>query len=203
MSNSQVFLNGEILNPIFAKSQALGRSFVQGKDDYGPYIACRLNNRNPSALYGWYIFVSPEELQLMKDHNWCGNIVEETGIQVRRRETVDGVPNSVPLTQEIWRRAYGEEPLDRIHKRRHPLDYRRNNLTLWVFRDNCRGITELKGGGYQVQITLDNESVYIGKVTDEDEGYRMYNRYLRELKNNRPLDTKIQVTPYNKVEPLF
>lgn len=198
-------LDGVEVAPLFTKRQGIGRPFVLGTDEQGPYVACLLGNRNPSHLYGWYILVSPEDLPLLKKHNWCGNLTGAEGnrsIVVRRRETVDGRQFSILLSHEIWQDIAGIEPL-RVCRLGHPLDYRRQNLSEFSVRSGCRGITQVSPNSWMVQMFIRDANVYVGYASSPDEGYRMYNRHLRELKESNPEDKRIQSIRYNEVVPLF
>jgi len=207
MSSLQLAHSGKVILPVFTSQQALSRTFVCGQDEQGPYVACRLANRNPSKFYGWYVLVSPEDLPLMKEFNWCGTTSdcvngEMRGIEVRRRTSMNGEQCSIMLGREIWVRTYaGEVPIF-VYRLGHPLDFRRMNLSQFPLREGVRGITKHKDA-WQVQITIENESHYIGRTSYPDEGYRMFNRYLKGLKEQRPNDARIQAIPYNEVEPQF
>ena len=207
MSSLQLAHSGKVILPIFTSQQALSRTFVHGKDEQGPYVACRLGNRNPSRFYGWYVLVFPEDLSLMKEFNWCGTTSDSIngiarGVEIRRRTSVNGEPCSIMLGREIWSRIYaGEVPLY-VYRLGHPLDFRRVNLSRFPLGNEVRGITRDKNG-WQVQITIGNETRYVGRTPYPDEGYRMFNRYLKGLKEQRSDDARIQAMPYNKVEPQF
>jgi hypothetical protein len=204
MITAHLLINDQVVRPLFTIHQLLGR-LVRRSDECGPYVACLLGNRNPSVLYGWYILVSPEEMLLMKDYNWCGHVSSQggkpTAINIRRRENLDGKEHSIPLTTEIWKRVHGAEPMGRVFKLGHPLDFRRPNLSL-VAPVGLRGVTP-HGGGFQVQLSVSGKCIYVGMATSYDEDYRMYNRHLRQLKDKNQNDLLIQSVPYNKVDPLF
>jgi len=207
VSNLQLTQSGRVILPVFTNQQALSRTFVYGKDKQGLYVACRLGNRNPSKFYGWYVLVSPEDLALMKEFNWCGTISDSTdgrarGIEIRRRTSVGGIRCSIMLGREIWSRTYAGEVPILVYRLGHPLDFRRVNLSQFPLEKGLRGITKHKDA-WQVQITIGNESHYIGRAAYPDEGYRMFNRYLKGLKEQRSGDARIQAIPYNEVEPQF
>ena len=207
MDSLQLTQSGKVFFPVFTSQQALSRMFVHGKDEQGLYVACRLSNRNPSRFYGWYVLVSPEDLPLMKEFNWCGTISASIdgrarGIEIRRRRSVNGKPSSIMLGREIWSRTYAGEVPILVYRLGHPLDFRRVNLSQFPLEKGLRGITKHKDA-WQVQITIGNESHYIGRAAYPDEGYRMFNRYLKGLKEQRSGDARIQAIPYNEVEPQF
>src|SRR3989338_6922348 len=107
MDSLQLTQSGKVFFPVFTSQQALSRMFVHGKDEQWLYVACRLSNRNPSRFYGWYVLVSPEDLPLMKEFNWCGTTSdcvngEMRGIEVRRRTSMNGEQSSIILGTEIW-----------------------------------------------------------------------------------------------------
>ncbi len=208
-----IILNGKPLVPLL--TPGLGDPFIKGADEQGPYLACRLGNRNPSALYGYYVFVSPEDEKLMEDHAWFGNICGGEGgkaISIRYREgsnksreedgSVKG-QEELLLKHEVWKHMTGQNP-SHIYSMGNPLDYRRINLSASPTRNGCRGIAkEKKASGWQVQIYVGGDTVYIASVASPDEGYRVYNNHLWKLKKEFPKDREIQAKPYNVVTPQF
>lgn len=207
MSSLQLVQSGKVILPVFTSQQALSRTFVHGTDEQGLYVACRLGNRNPSRFYGWYVLVSPEDLPLMKKFNWCGTISDSVegrmrGIEVRRRTSVNGEQSSIMLGREIWARTYAGEAPFMVYRLEHPLDFRRINLSRSPLGKGVRGITKHRDT-WQVQMTIGHETHYIGRTAYPDEGYRMFNRYLKGLKEQCPNDVRIQAIPYNEVEPQF
>ena len=125
MSGLQQTQSGKVILPIFTNQQALSRTYVHGKDEQGLYVACRLGNRNPSRFYGWYVLVSPEDLQLMKQFIWCGTYSysingRASGIEIRRRTSVNGKQNSFMLGREIWSRTYAGEVPVMVYRLGHP-----------------------------------------------------------------------------------
>ncbi len=213
MSDPEIMVRGKVLLPLITKRQALGRPFLHGEDEQGEYVACRIGARNPSTLYGWYVFVSPEDLPLMKEDSWCGHIAkngESNNVIVRRSETVDGKQYRPALNRDIWTRTYDEDPPEHVYRIGHPLDFRRMNLTKNkppraepTGKMYLRGLTWRERGFWFVQLGLRGESHYVGVTKSPDEGYRMFNRYLRDLKEKNPDDAKIQALLYNEIEPQF
>lgn len=189
--------------PLLTPLQTQDRPFVEGEDEQGSYVACRLSNAWRSPLYDWYVFVSPEDVPLMEEYTWCGNIYgpNHAGIEVRRRERVDGKTYSIQLSRVIWERM-GESEVRSINRVWHLLDFRRQGLSSSSLRRSCRGIT-WRNGTWQVQITINKKSTYIGQASNSNEGYRMYNRYLRKLKEEFPHDHMIRSKAYNDVTPQF
>ncbi|MDB5264608.1 MAG: hypothetical protein JWN64_179 [Parcubacteria group bacterium] len=198
-------LNGKPLTPLFTHAQAIGRDFVKGSDEKGPFVACRLRNRNPSALYGWYVLVSPEDLEVMKEYIWCGNICgksRQQSIQIRRRRSVAGEVSCMTLNHIIWERMGRslDGPVCRVD---HLLDFRRSNLAFITYSSR-RGVLWVRTSSrWEVRIVLQGKNRYVGIAPNQEEGYRMYNRYLRNLKADFPEDSAIQAMPYNDVEPVF
>jgi len=175
---------------------------MHSKDAHGPYVAWRLGNRNLSLFYGWYVLISPEDLPLMENYNWCGNRTNN-GIEVRRRETVGGKTYTVLLNRAIWERMHPDDAdhYGNVYRQGHPLDFRRMMLSVnWL--TTLRGVVA-NSGGWQVQITIGNKTKYIGYAATKEDGYRMFNRYLRYLKKKHPQDHKIQSIPYNEIAPPF
>jgi hypothetical protein len=208
MATSPIIINGEELKPIFTRHQLMGRPFVAGNDEHGPYVACHLGTQNPSYLYGWYALVSPEDLPVMKDHTWGGFLTSRKGkflgVNVRRGERIDGVKTVFYLGQVIWTRAYHEDPPEMIYRIWHPLDFRRPALSRYPNDPKRRGIGwQKKGHGWNVSIAINSQREYIGFTKSPDEGYRMFNRYLRDLKAAKPDDKRIQAMLYNEIDPLF
>lgn len=210
--NHPLVINGVELKPLLTHHQAQDQLFVHGKDEKGPYVACQLHNHWQSPFYRWYVFVSPEDLLLMQTYRWYGNICgknEQQGIEIRRREIIDSKQYSVQLRREIWERM-GMSEVQRLQLLGHPLDFRRENISISVLRTgrrkplsrNCRGITWCRNR-WQVQIQLKGHSLYLGRVKDPIDGYRMYNRYLRALKSEYPEDQALQSAPYNDIDPQF
>jgi hypothetical protein len=200
-----LILNGKVITPLFTATQAAKKDFVRGEDVQGPFVACQLNNQSFADLWGWYVLVSPEDLSLMTRYTWCGRISGSLhkAIAVRRRENIDGQEYDFWLNQEIWTRQTGRE-IERVWRLGHPLDFRRSNLSSAPLRKECRGVSfrhDLKS--WQVQITVNGENKYLGLAAYADEGYRMYNRYLRQCKSDCPDDLNIQTQPYNNVSPMF
>jgi len=195
-----------VIKPLVTHIQCLSRDIVKMQDEQGEFYACRLKNRNGSALCNWYVIVSPEDVSLLKDCRWCGLFNVHRGtIEVRRRETLDGKQYSILLTREIWERAHpkNSEP-KRIYRLGHTLDFRRQNLSSGWVRDGCRGVIWHKEKKYwQVGFGFNGRFIYIGTAMYPDDGYRMFNRYLRDLKRENPEDKSIQCLPYNKVVPKF
>lgn len=208
MGSSEMLSGRKLILPIFTSQQMLGRPFVRGKDEHGEYISCRLRNRNTSKFYGWYVLVSPEDFPLMQDFNWCAaqsNSVHGSttrGIEVRRREVISGKNYSIMLSREIWQRIYPGDVPPYIYRLGHPLDFRRIKLSQFPSAVSARGVVRC-GNGWQVQIVIKGEATYIGRAVCVDEGYRMFNRHLKKVKEENPTDARIQAMPYNKVEPLF
>jgi hypothetical protein len=203
----------EKVTPLVDKSRTLGRQLITGDDDHGPYLAYRLDNRNMSCMYGWYVYVSPEDKPLVKEHNWCGKVMSHgCSICVRRVKTTGGFQRTFILSREIWERMHGFIPKSvYVYCMRHPLDFRRNLLTTSIVASihyaSCNhkhGITWNKNArSWQVQITIRRKTHYIGQADYPDEGYRMYNRYLRDLKNKFPKEETIQCMSYNDIFPKF
>jgi hypothetical protein len=199
-----LILNGKPVAPIVRAEKARNRNFFEGNDELGPFVAYKLDNRWNAQLYGWYIFVSPEDLDLMKRFNWCGNICGGKNgqhVEVRRREYIGDQQRDFLLHHEIWERMNGAVP-HFVHRIGHQLDFRRQNLSSSAVKNGHKGVTSRKYG-FQVQIAVDGKSRYIGRTATADEGYRKYNRFLRHLKNERPADPNIQQMPYNQIEPMF
>lgn len=198
-----LLVGGAEVFPLLTPLQTQDRPFVEGEDERGLYVACQLNNTWRSPLYGWYVFVSPEDVPLMKAHTWCGNIYgpNRAGIEIRRRERIDGKTYSIQLNREIWERI-GEPETRCISRAWHPLDFRRQSLSSSPLIKGCRGLTWHQEA-WQVQITLNKKTVYIGHAASSAEGYRMYNRYLRKLKEEFPNDHIIRSKAYNDVTPQF
>jgi len=208
MSAPEIIVQGKAIEPIIVGKEVGYRQCVHSEDSHGPYVAWRLGNRNPSRFYGWYVLLSPEDLSLMENYNWCGNR-NPNGIEVRRRETVYGKQYSFLLGRAIWERMnpgldYGRY----VHRLGHPLDFRRTRLSpnprsTFDHDKLLRGIVAHLGG-WQVQISRgDGISQYIGRTSTKAEGYRMYNRHLRDLKEKHPQDRRIQNMPYNQIDPPF
>lgn len=131
-----LFLNAngkkKIVYPVFTAAQAKNRPFAKSEDTRGEFIACRLGNHWGAQLYGWYMLVSPDDIPFVKRYNWCGNICGDSDSQhitVRRRESINGQQQDVLLHHDIWERHTGTSA-DVIHRIRHPLDFRRDNLSL-------------------------------------------------------------------------
>lgn len=209
--NHPVIVNGVEIKPLLTHHQAQNQLFVHGEDKKGPYVACQLHNRWDSPFYRWYVFVSPEDLDLMQNYRWIGNISGRTdnkSIEIRRRETIDSKLYSIQLRREIWERM-GKEPIRAILLLGHPLDFRRTNLSPICSRayDSgrakvCRGVTWTKNG-WQVQIQVRGRPLYLGRANNPEDGYRIYNRYLRALKSEYPEDRFIQTAVYNDIDPQF
>ncbi len=198
-----LLVGGAQVFPLLTPLQTQDRPFVEGEDTRGPYVACKLGNTRRSPFYDWYVFVSPEDVPLMKAHTWSGNICGSTRahIEIRRRELVDGKLYSIQLNREIWERM-GEPGRRSVSKHGHPLDFRREVLSAAQLRSIRRGLT-WQYGAWQVQIGVNNKNIYVGRTPSSAEGYRMYNRYLRKLKDEFPHDENIQSIPYNEVTPQF
>lgn len=127
-----LLVSGKIVRPVFTSAQAKGKAFFNGEDTRGEFVACRLDNHWRAQLYGWYILVSPEDVGHVRRYNWCGNICgckPSQHIEVRRRESIEGVSHSDQLHHDIWERMTGNRP-DVIIRTLHPLDFRRQHLAL-------------------------------------------------------------------------
>lgn len=212
--DQSITVNGVELKPLLTHHQAQNQLFVHGEDEKGPYVACQLSNRFDSPFYRWYVFVSPEDLPLMREYRWCGNVCggrskTRQGVEIRRREVVDGKLYSIQLRRDIWERMGGPE-VPHLQILGHPLDFRRENIAIGPRRfgrnkgpaRNCRGITRHKNR-WQVQIQIKGHSFYLGRVKNPEDGYRIYNRYLRALKTQFPKDRALQRAPYNDIDPMF
>lgn len=209
--NHPVIVNGVEIKPLLTHHQAQNQLFVHGEDEKGPYVACQLHNRWDSPFYRWYVFVSPEDLDLMRNYRWIGNISGRTdnkSIEIRRRETIDSKLYSIQLRREIWERM-GKEPIRAILLLGHPLDFRRANLSPICTKAYtsglekvCRGVTWSKNG-WQIQIQVKGKTLYLGRVKNPEDGYRIYNRYLRALKSEYPEDGFIRAAVYNDIDPMF
>jgi len=189
-------LNGHKIKPLITAQQADWQDFVNGKDTYGEYVACRLRNRVGAVTHNWYVFVSPQALSLMQNHNWCGNITDST-INIRRRENIDGKQCSFLLTNEMWGFFNGKVS-SRIYRLGHPLDFR-------IMRLSTAPMCRL---GYRIywnlQITIPRtEITFVGAAAKPDQGYRMYNRALRDLKREYPNNPDVEHMLYNMVTPTF
>jgi hypothetical protein len=191
-----------VITPIFTAEQAGSKEYFRGIDKQGPFVACLLGNHPSAAMFGWYIKVSPEDYELICRYNWCGNNNGRT-IEVRRREKINGKDLSFHLANEIWERM-GKAKISRVYRYGHILDFRRQNLFHTISRTGCRGVVWHKlRQRWQVQIVLNGDTTYIGTASYPNDGYRMYNRYLRSLKQKHPEDQKIQAMEYNEVFPMF
>jgi hypothetical protein len=127
-----LLLNGKVIRPVFTSAQAHKRAFFRGEDIEGPFVACKLDNRWDAQLYGWYMLVSPEDVDFIKKHSWCGNICGSAGgqhLEVRRREHINGRQFDFLLHHEIWKRMSGVEQKV-VFRVGHQLDFRRSNLAL-------------------------------------------------------------------------
>jgi len=197
-----LIVSGHEIKTLITPEQANWQDSVHGEDEYGEYVACRLGNRNGAAMYNWYVFISPKALSLMQDYNWCGNVNNHC-ISIRRRENIDGKQCSFFLNKEVWHLFNGETPLN-IYHWGHPLDFRIQKLSTCRKHDGCRGIVWHKNGKcWQVQITIQGTARYIGIAPYPEEGYRMYNRALRDIKKQHPYNQHIQKMLYNTVIPRF
>jgi len=201
--------NGKVLTPIFTAIQARDRAFADGEDKKGPFVACRLDNRSDARLFGWYILVSPEDRSLMLKYSWHGNINgkknAEKFVEVRRREVIGGKEITVQLTQEIWNQYKGTAT-EAVMRTGHLLDFRRCNLQISKrarAQGGHRGVTKTRSNTWQAQITVDGKNTYLGNAASEDDAGRIYNRYLRKLKEERSANNRIQEMPYNDTDPLF
>lgn len=191
-------IRGFTITEIFPAEESREEVFVKGNDEFGKFIAYRLNNKERSPFFGWYILVSPEDLNLMKRHNWCANC-NNRGIEIRRKISINGEQICFSLTQDIWREMTGETPKRVYRCAPHVLDFRRRHLTAIPPHKERRGVTWIKSC-WQVQISLPNRpNVYIGIASTDIEGYRLYNQYLSILKTLHPEDAGIQRMPYNKL----
>ena len=204
--SAEDFLAG--ITPLITSQQALGRPFVLGEDEHGPYLACRLGNRNPSKMYGWYIFVSPEDRDLVKDIIWGGYLTNKT-ITVRRYEFCNGKRYCIFLNRVVWENLHGSIPKNQcVYHTGHPLDFRRQFLSLshpLTHKEGCRGVTwNNTFSCWTVRIYVRGKgSQHLGTPPTAEEGYRLYNRYLRQLKADNPKDAYIKAMPYNEVTPMF
>lgn len=205
MANEVITIGERTIVPLIFNDAALGRPFIQGEDEQGTYFAAKLGDGRLSTLSGWYVLVSPEDQDLMQNYSWSGRLNNRNGtIEVRRREVICKKAYSIQLNQEIWKRinpSWSQRAL--VYRLGHTLDFRRKNLSLSRLRPGVfHGVVEHKGG-FQVQISHNGKTIYIGRSYNADEAYRMFNRYLRDLKSAEPNDKVLQEAPYNEVIPKF
>lgn len=190
------------LRPIFKAPHKDGLSFYKGQDDFGAYIAYRLNNQKRSPFFCWYILISPEDEALL-NHGWSAHVTK-SGIDVRWRPVVDKTQQNFSLSRTIWQRMYGKLPKGKhVYHQGHQLDFRRRQLSLSKHSTRCRGVSKRAHSGWQVQIGVHGITYYVCMAPTLEEGYRLYNRHLRTLRETHPDDLKIQSMPYNEVDPLF
>lgn len=205
MIKSFIESGGQKIYPLATIETLPNKRFASGTDAHGDYLACQLGNRRDSLLYGWYVYVSPEDKKLMEDYTWCALCHSKKSglcIEVRRRENVGRKQHSIMLSREIWERFNRElSPREFVVHTSHKLDFRRSQLSAnrsCSSHEGKRGVSWNQNGKYlQVRISVFGQNQYIGAASSLEEGYQMYNDRLGVLKALHPTDERIQAMPFN------
>lgn len=132
---------------------------------------------------GDVVVVSDRDAHLLKEHRWHVSS-SKGGYVVRNSERGRGSGrNKVFLHVEIMRPPPG---LMVDHRNRNPLDNRRENLRLAtrsqnranaissVGKSEFKGVTQLRSGRWQAQISYDGKRCYLGSFESEEDAALAY-----------------------------
>ncbi|MDD9911423.1 MAG: hypothetical protein OXR68_06775 [Alphaproteobacteria bacterium] len=210
MTNSDCPNYAKTIQPLITQTQAaynVYRSFT-GTDEYGSFFAYAFRSQpSDTPLYMWYVLVDHALRKRIENSILKARIEESSSIVIEEYTHSLDKPTR-RLEDIILTECFPNSVNGVLTQTKHPLDYRTAFLKLrelprahsYKKVQGLRGIYEYDGA-YGVRIIYNNIREYLGSVPTPLDGYRLYDKRLKELKEQYPDDLNIQKRLFNYQSP--